>query len=257
MEIFVSRKTIGLVVVAVTLGSTACDRSPLEATGTNANESSLTPSFVSLSPAAKSLSFTENFNPRNPRPDMLEVTGSAPSYATGAAVFAGSQPSGSDRGYLRTIAANYNTTSFRAEVTVTIPGGFSGNGIAYFGFGKGEPNCDFFCEVNTDPAMYLRILPSDFFGPKVEVTSASEGTLATAYGVGGNGTHRLRLVWNAGTREITLSIMSKYSDDAEFVPTAVMGPYVLGPEFDATNSHIFLGGAGMDSFDNLNVKATK
>lgn len=250
-----SRKTLGLFMVAAfSLSTTACDNSPLEVTGTTA--SSMTPQFTSLSAAAKSLSFSENFNLRNPKPDMLEVTGSAPSYATGAAVFAGSEASGSDRGYLRTIAANYNTTSFRADVTVTIPGGFDGNGIAFFGFGAGEPNCSFFCEANTGPAIYFRIHPSDFF-PKVEITSASDGTLTTAFDEGGTGTHRVRIVWNADTRAITLSIMSNYVTGAEFVPTAVMGPYILGNEFDATNSHIFIGGAGMDSFDDLNVKATK
>ena len=254
MEKFVRRKTIGLVVVAVALGSTACDKSPLEVTGTGPG--SLAPTFAKLSPAAKSLSFNENFNPRNPKPDMLEATGAAPSYATGAAVFAGSNPDGSDRGYLRTIVANYNTTSFRADITVTIPGGFGGNGIAYFGFGAGEPNCSFFCEANTEPSIYLRILPSDFFGPKVEATSGSDGTLATAYSEGGTGTHRLRIVWDANARAMTLSIMSNYVEGAEFVPTAVLGPYTLGSEYDITNSHIFFGGAGMDSFDNLNVKAT-
>lgn len=250
-----SRKTIGLVLVAVSLSSAACDKSPLEVTGTA--PSSLAPTFAKLPPAAKSLSFNENFNPRNPRPDMLEATGTAPSYATGAAVFAGSNLDGSDRGYLRTIAANYNTTSFRADITVTIPGGFEGNGIAYFGFGAGEPNCNFFCEANTGPAIYLRILPSDFFGPKVEATSAADGTLDTAYGQGGTGTHRLRLVWDSGARTMTLLIMSNYVEGAEFVPTAVLGPYTLGSEYDITNSHIFFGGAGMDSFDDLNVKATK
>jgi hypothetical protein len=255
MEKFVSRKTIGLVLVAVSLSSAACDKSPLEVTGTGA--SSLAPTFASLSAVAKSLSFNENFNLRNPKPDMLEATGAAPSYATGAAVFAGSEASGSDRGYLRTIAANYNTTSFMADVTVTIPGGFGGNGIAYIGFGRGEPYCGFYCEPNVDPAIHVRILPSDFFGPKVEITSSSSGTLTTAFGEGGTGTHRVRIVWNSATRAITFSIMSNYVDGAEFVPTAVMGPFVLGNEFNATNSHIYIGGAGMDSFDDLNVKATK
>jgi hypothetical protein len=252
LEKIVNRKTFGLVLIAVSLSSAACDKSPLEVTGTGG--SSLAPAYTSVT--TKSLSFNESFTKLTTTPATLEVTGAAPSYSTGAAVFAGSQPSGSDRGYLRTIAANYNTTSFRADITVTIPGGFDGNGIAYFGFGRGEPNCDFFCEVNTAPAMYLRILPSDFFGPKVEATNA-DGTLDTAYGQGGTGTHRVRIEWNANTRAITLSIMTNYVDGAVFVPTAVMGPYTLGGEFDATNSHIFFGGAGMDSFDDLNVKVTK
>lgn len=250
-----SRKTIGLVLVAVSLSSAACDKSPLEVTGTGA--SSLSPAFAALSAPAKSLSFNENFNLRNPKPDMLEVTGSAPSYVTGAAVFAGSEPSGSGRGYLRTIAPNYNTTSFRADVTVTIPGGaIAGNGIAFFGFGAGEPDCSFFCEANIGPVIYARIHPSDFF-PKVEITTAGGETLDTAPDEGGNGTHRVRIVWNADTRAITLSIMSNYVAGAEFVPTAVMGPYTLSTEFNTTNSHIFFGGAGTDSFDDLNVKVTK
>lgn len=247
-----NRKTIGLALIAASLSSAACDKSPLEVTGTNA--SSLTPAYTSVT--TKSMSFNENFNKITATPATLEVTGSAPTYSTSAAVFTGSQISGSDRGYLRTVAANYNTTSFRADITVTIPGGYAGNGIASVGFGRGEPNCDFYCEANTSPAMYLRILPSDFHGPKVEATNA-DGTLDTVYDQGGTGTHRVRIEWNANTRAITLSIMSNYVDGAVFVPTAVMGPYTLGSEFDATNSHIFFGGAGMDAFDDLNVKATK
>jgi hypothetical protein len=105
---------------------------------------------------------------------------------------------------------------------------FGGNGIAYFGLGRAEPFCDFFCEPLTDPSIYVRILPSDFFGLKVEITSSTCGTLATTLGQGGTGTHRVRIAWNSSTRAITLSIMSNYVADAEFVPTAVMGPFTLG-----------------------------
>jgi hypothetical protein len=252
LEKFVSRKTIEFVLVAVFLSSAACDKSPLEVTGTSTN--SLTPAYTTVT--AKSLSFNENFNRISTTPALLEATGIAPSYATGAALFAGSDDS--DRGYLRTIAANYNTTSFRADVTVTIPGGYAGDGIAFFGFGIGQPNCDFFfCEADTGPVIFARILPSDFNGPKVEITGANENTLSTTFGEGGTGTHRVRIVWNSDTREITFSIMSNYVNGEEFVPTAVMGPFVLGSEFDVTNSHIFFGGAGMGSFDDMNVKVTK
>jgi hypothetical protein len=190
---------------------------------------------------------------------VLEVTGQAPSYATGAAVFAGSDFDGFERGYLRTIAG-YGATSFQASVIVTIPGGAlgsAGNGIAYVGFGRGEPNCSFYCEPLTSASIYLRIMPSDFFGPNVEVTSDAAGTIeTTGSSAGGNGTHKVQITYNADTREITFSIAPVAAKGPAPTPV-VLGPYVLGPEYDASSSHIFIGGAGMDSFDDLFVKTSR
>lgn len=257
LEKYVKKKTPGLfILVALSLGSAACDKSPLDVTGTPP-ASSMAPAFASLSTEAKSLSFNENFTKGLSKTGVLEVTGQAPAYATRAAVFAGTQFDGSERGYLRTIAADYNTTSFRADVVVTIPGGFGGNSLAYFGFGKGEPNCTFYCEPFAAPSIYARIFPDDFFGPKVEINHSSLFTVATALGVGGNGTHMVRITWNKDTHAITFAIMNNYLDDGEFVPSAVLGPLTLGSEFDAANSHIFIGGAGNNSFDNLHVVVTK
>jgi hypothetical protein len=251
----VSRKTIGLVLALASL-TAGCDKSPLEAT--NPTAASLAPSF-SQGVGAGTLTFSENFNTHSNKPNMLAVTGQAPSYSTGAAVFTGSDFYGFGRGYLRTIA-NFDATSFQAEVTVTIPGGAlgsPGNGIAMVGFGRGEPNCGFYCEPLTDAVIYLRIMPSDFFGPNVEVTSGADGTIETSgSAAGGNGTHKVQITYNAGTREITLSIAPVTANGPAAKPV-VFGPYVLGPEYDASGSHIFFGGAGMDSFDDLSVKVTK
>jgi hypothetical protein len=251
MEKIVSRKIFGLVLAVASLTTAGCDKSPLDVTGTTST--SLTPSY-SQGVGAGTLTFSENFNTHSNKPNVLETTGQAPSYATGAAVFTGSGANGSERGYLRTVAT-YSATSFLAEVTVTIPGGVEGNGIAFVGFGRGEPNCAFFCEPYTDASIYLRIMPTDFFGPNVEVTSGADGTIeSSGPSAGGNGTHKVQISYNAGTHSITFSI-APVTKGKPATPI-VFGPYVLGPEYDASTAHIFFGGAGMDSFDDLSVKVS-
>ena len=61
--------------------------------------------------------------------------------ATGAK-FGDGQPVNDGRNYMRTVATDYDNTSFVAEVTITTTD--IDNQNAYFGLGSGDANNDFF-----------------------------------------------------------------------------------------------------------------
>ncbi|MEO5510634.1 MAG: hypothetical protein ABIS27_08375 [Longimicrobiales bacterium] len=240
-----------ILLVACALAATACDNTPMQVV-----EPSLSPSFSAVTSAEKRMSFNENFDLKGSSARLLENTGAPPTYSNGGLIFPGS-----DRGYLRTIASNYNNTSFKADITMTIVGGFPGTGtaIAFFGFGTGEPDYGFFGEPTTDPSIYARVMPDEFNGPSVQITNATGGVLqegaAEAPGQGGNGTHRLRISWDRETKEFTVFVHTNYVEGTAFVPTAVLGPIAVPGVFDDTNSRIYFGGAGNVTFDNLHVVA--
>jgi hypothetical protein len=202
------------------------------------------------SAVAQGTSFAENFD-GNVRPGTLEESGPlSPAYTNGTVVFTG----GYDglRTYLRTVS-NYNTTNFVAEVTVTVATGFGGTGIAFVGFGAGEPNCGFYCEPMTAPNIYARIGPDDF-GPFVGVTNGTQEHVGGDPPDGGDGTHRVRITWDHATGEFTFAIHRDYTG-GPFVPTTIIGPVEVTDEFGDNNSRIFFGGAGNATFDNLRVLA--
>ncbi len=200
----------------------------------------LTPSVAQAQPK----SFSENFN-SNLLPATLEESGSSPTYAGGVVTF------GDARGYLRT-KANYNNTSFTAEVTLTVFSDAGGEGIGFIGFGAGEPNCgSFFCEPMFAPSIYARIAPDDFHSGFVGLTNGSEENIGQTGG-GGTGTHRVRITWNHVTKGLTFAIHRFYTG-GPFVPTTTIGPVVVTDVFGETNSRIFFGGAGNVTFDDLVV----
>lgn len=199
----------------------------------------LTPSVAQ----AQALSIVEDFN-SNALPATLEESGLSPNYSGGVVTFPDY-----DRRYLRTIA-NYNNSSFIAEVTVTVSTGFGGEGMAFIGFGAGEPNCGFFCEPMVAPNIYARIGPDDF-GPFVGVTNGIVEHIGDTVDAG-DGTHRVRITWNHVTQEFTFAI-HRYYAGGPFVPTTVIGPVVVTDVFGDSNSRIFFGGAGNATFDDLQV----
>lgn len=220
---------------ALLLAVSACDRA---ATEINAPSVPLSLSYAKSVTASKSIH--ENFNTSVKAPSVLEATGTAPSYVKGAVTF-----DAYNRGYLRTIAGDYNTVSFTADVTVTVTSPLHGNGdgITFFGIGDGAPGV-FFGEPATNAAVYARLMPSDFFGPAVELTTSVGGstTYTRVEGLAGDGTHKVRIKWNAVTSELTL-----------LIDNAVVGPVAVPGLFDGTNAHIFFGGAGNATFDDLHV----
>lgn len=253
-----NRRNSPLVVLAAfSVAATACDRSPADVAGPASSASTLTPSYAKWSDVVHEFSFNENFNLNVKAPSRLESTGNPAVFANGAANFTGH---GSDRGYLRTIAGNYNTVGFQAEVTVTVTSQGEGDGsaIVWFGLGDGLAG-NFYNEPVAGRAVFARLLPTEFFGPKVELNTANDDSdqiLAEAFGQAGDGTHRLRITWNHKTSQFTFEIQTNYVSGKPFVPTATMGPISLPADFfNGTNAHIFFGGAGQAVFDDLHVNA--
>jgi hypothetical protein len=231
---------------ALFLVAGACDRAPADI---NAPTAPASASFDKSITASKSIS--ENFNLNVPSPSVLEATGTAPSFINGAVTF-----DAFNRGYLRTIDADFNTVSFTADivVTVTSPHHGNGDGISYFGIGDGQP-AGSFGEPTSNAAVYARMMPDDFFGPEVELTTSVGGhtSATTAAGEAGDGTHMLRIKWDHVTSELTFAIDTDWTPGTEFTPTAVMGPVAVPGLFNGSNAHIFFGGAGNATFDNLHV----
>lgn len=122
--------------------------------------------------------------------------------------------SGGLRAYLRTIEDNYSSVSFVAEVTVTIPpapatsGTSVGRNIVFFGLGPVLP-----LGIYGGPAevpgstISIATLPTNFF-PRFQVGNALNYDIDA--NCGGNGTHRMRLEWNAQTRTAVTSIDQDY-----------------------------------------------
>jgi hypothetical protein len=246
MECFVNPTRLSsIVMLAATL--TAC----------NGAADTTAPSLISANgvaaasglAAAGSLNFTENFNPHVAVANRLEATGGSPLYVNGMAVF--SEDNG--RVYLRTLAA-YQNVSFTAEVTVTVQSGFGGDGIAFIGLGAGAPNGDFFGEPATVPSIYTRILPSDFYGPSVNITDATHDNISELPFVatgGSDGTSRVRITWDSAQHTYSFAMQNNYVEGTDFAPTTLVGPYAVGNVF--TDARIFFGGSGNVSFANLHV----
>ncbi len=242
-------RPLHFLLLATIITATACDRGPTEPI------SRLAPLASSFTLLGGSLSFTESFSGNCNSSGKLEMTGPGNvTCSSGAAVFNAVNDEDGDRTYLRTTAANYQTTDVVAEVTVTVHDEHGPNGIAYIGFGRGEPNCNFFCEPATDPAIYLRVRPNSFY-PGSEITTAISGIqeLGTI-SAGATGTHRVRMTWNHTTRQLTFDIDANYIAGDPFVADATLGPITVpAGVFDNTNSRIFVGGAGDATFDDLAV----
>jgi hypothetical protein len=252
-------RPVPVLLIACLLSAAACDRAPVEPA-----PSALAPSTPRLALVSGGLSFTEGFDggtiSSGKLEEVLDDFGTiVVSYASGAAAFDGSDDW--QRTYLRTIASTYQRGDFVAEATVTVVGGFGGSGIVFFGFGTGNSGfCEFFCEPTGYPAIYARIFPNDFGGGSAVTTRTTDGYVNDVIvegantGVGGNGTHRVRVTWKGATQQFTFAIDANYVAGQPFVADAVVGP-ITAPTgaFDDTNSHVFFGGSGHVRVDDVRV----
>lgn len=195
--------------------------------------------------------FKEDFN-TNALPTTLEESGPSPIYADGAVTFPDYW--NESRRYLRT-KANYNTTNFIAEVTVMIQGGYGGPGIAFFGLGAGVADPNFYFEPRVPPTAYARVEPDDFDDGALSITTSSLEHIGNIPEAAGDGTHRVRIVWNQVTRSFTVAIQKNYTG-GPFSPTTIIRT-VSQESFGDTDTRIFFGGAGNVVFDNLLVLALK
>jgi hypothetical protein len=203
--------------------------------------------FSTASVSAKvpfaNLSLTEDFS-GGALPDTLEESGPSPLYGGGLVTF----PNDARR-YLRTVA-NYDTTRFVADVTVTINDGQDGgNGIVFFGLGAGVAGGEF-GEPVTAPAAMARVSPTDFFNFFSMATSTNDH-LDYIAGLPGSGTHRLRISWDPSSALFTIAVHPNYTG-GPFVSAQTFSEVLTEP-FGPTDSRIFFGGAGNSTFDDLQV----
>ena len=121
--------------------------------------------------------------------------------------------SGGLRAYLRTIRTDYSSVNFVAEVTVTVPPALGspniGRNIVFFGLGPVLPVDRFGGPASLpDSNINIATLPTNFF-PRFQVGNAINTHINA--NCGGNGTHRMRLTWNAQTKTAYTSIDQDYS----------------------------------------------
>jgi hypothetical protein len=165
----------------------------------------------------------------------------------GKAVFA--SPGNTARSYQRTTRGDWATGNFVAEVTVTLRGG-GGAGCAFFGLGRGEANPAMFHEPSVPPAVMFRMAPSDFCGGQIEAfvnaTALDSATL-------GDGTHRLRLWWNAARKSAWLEVQPHWTAGAAFTPRLSLFAPAEALQF-GQDGHLFVGGAAGVTFADFSVR---
>lgn len=176
------------------------------------------------------------------------ATQGAPVLETGAPVpvFAGKS-----RGYAVTAKGNFAAGSFAAEVTVTVRSGHGGNGCAFLGLGDGKPNPRAFDEPTAAPSLVFRLAPNDFVGGRV--TAMVDGQEVDGAQLG-DGTHRLRLIWDAGKKRALLQMHRNWKAGAVFEPTdSLLVPGVAAAFGEGTR--LFVGGADGVAFADFSAKA--
>lgn len=160
--------------------------------------------------------------------------------------------SGTTREFAATVEADYARESFQAEVTVTIKSGHAGHGIAFVGMGKGAANAAQFNEPTTAPSLVFRLCPSDFGGG--QVTAAINGEAAGDPVVLGDGTHRVRVTWDAKRKQAWLEIHPQWKSGDVFAAKLRMSVSAQDLDF-GNDGRIFVGGAGGATFADFSVRA--
>lgn len=165
------------------------------------------------------------------------ATGAAPALTPGMGPFGFA---GDTRTYAVTPGTEFAGSSFEAWLTVTLRSGSQGNGCAFFGMGAGRPSPAYFNEPTTAPSLQFRLAPSDFAGGQVSA-SVNGATVGAPFPLG-DGSHRLRFVWDAGGRRAWLEIHPDWTGSAVFAPVRTMFLPVVTADF-ADQGRLFAGGA--------------
>jgi 1-phosphatidylinositol phosphodiesterase len=168
---------------------------------------------------------------------------------SGAVTFDGIGDAG--RAYLRTNKSDFHTAGFVAEVTVTVNGG-GGPGCAFFGIGGGLPDPAAAWQPNTAPVNYLRLAPTDFGGAITLRDNAMVSTVGG--GAPGNGTHRIRLIWDAATKRLQADVDHHHAGRV-FARDSGILQFSESTGFNAGNARLFIGGAAGVRFGPLSVRA--
>jgi len=197
--------------------------------------------------------FTENFSNTGalPGPNLEQsVLNTAATFNGSVATFPGGGDNG--RSYLRTIDDDYVSGNFAAEITTTLNNG-GGGGSAFFGLGVGDPFAAFFHEPRTSPSIFARLQPSDFGGGGAVTTDNAVEVTSPGGGVAGNGTHRVRMEYDAAKQLIVFYIDKNYAG-GPFVADSVLGVRNAADNgLNATNARVFFGSSSNVTFDDLSV----
>ena len=206
-------------------------------------------------------SFTEDFSSNTigtnfENTDAVTTSGVAPTFADGEALFSGSGDAG--RAYIGTIATDFNTVDFSAQVDVTIAVGGGAN--AFIGLGPGIVGGDgggggnAFGEPTGGPTNFLVINANNRAGGSVALGDFGPGANDdnagnnTSNPVVGEGSHTIFLDYDSATQILTFSAI------VDGAPVITLGS-IDGSDnsFDDTNSRIFFGGDDNTTFDNFSV----
>ncbi|HEX7260644.1 MAG TPA: hypothetical protein VF258_02425, partial [Luteolibacter sp.] len=156
----------------------------------------------------------------------------------------------SPRHYALTNDANLAKSSFQAEITVTIQGG-GGEGCAFFGLGAGKPDLANFNEPTTAPSLVFRLSPSDFAGGQVSASVNGE-SCGESFPLG-DGSHRLRLIWDATGKRAWLEVHPQWKEGTPF--TAKNSMFIPAVTADFANAgHVFAGGGGGVTFSGFQTR---
>ena len=181
-------------------------------------------------------------------PSLPAQESSVRSLEANGGIFA--KPGDGTRSYLKTVQGDLAKSSFQAEATVTLKGG-GGSGCAFFGLGRGAGDSRHYGEPAAAPSLYLRLAPSDFSGGVVTVT-ANGREIGNATAAVGDGTHRLRLTWDAAGRRVLFEIDANWNGQA-FKADASATATVAEIDF-GTTGHVFAGGANGVAFSGFALK---
>lgn len=169
--------------------------------------------------------------------------------ADGRLQFSGQGDAG--RAYLRTVAADYARQSFIAEATVTIQKGAGPDGIVFFGMGNGQANPNFYHSPNLPPSLCAMVCPSGFGGGILNALANQEETKVDGPG---DGTHRLRMIWDAAGKRAKFEVSPHWDGKGPF--KAKFAVTATGPEpgFADTNARLFVGSAAGSAVDDFSVR---
>ncbi|MCB1208644.1 MAG: choice-of-anchor D domain-containing protein, partial [Verrucomicrobiales bacterium] len=145
------------------------------------------------------------------------------------------------RTYVRSLDTGYYSRDFVAEITVT-----QGSWLGFFGMGVGTPTGG--SNEPGVPQLTFRLPPGTG-----QVSAYDNVGGPPPFGILGDGTHRLRLTWNATAKTALFEVDKDYAGGpfvADLTSAVVDGS---DNGFDATNSRIFFGGAAGMVFDDLTI----
>ena len=157
----------------------------------------------------------------------------------------------SDRSYAATKSGDHAKENFQAEITVTIPNGKGGTGIAFFGLGKGQAKADDYNQPHISPSLSFRLCPDDFCDG--QVAAFINGTDTEEHAKLGSGTHRLRMTWDAERKCAWFEAHRNWKPDAKFAPELLLFVPDINVDF-AKEGRLFAGGAGGVTFTDFSVK---